>query len=338
MMIIEATKKLIAGEQVSKEEAKQATADIMNGVATEAQIAAYLTALRIKGETVEHITGTAEAMLDACIKIKINKELIDTCGTGGDGLHTFNISTIVAFIVAGCGFPVAKHGNRSISSKCGSADLLKELGVKIDADKEVVERCIEEANFGFIFAPKFHPAMKYAMPVRQQLGYRTIFNIVGPLTNPASVDYQLMGVYDGELTEPLAYVLKNLGRKIALVVHGEDGMDEVSISGKTKISCLKNDKVNTFYIMPEEFGMKRAPLDKIKSTGVKDNAKLTLELLSGEIKEGPIIDVVLLNAGCALFACNKANNIKEGIEMAKDGLLSGKAEQVLEKLIKYSNM
>jgi len=330
-MIKEAIGKVVQNQDLTQNEAIEVMNEIMSGQATEAQIASFITALRIKGETVDEITGSASVMREKVTKIKVEGEIIDTCGTGGDGLHTFNISTISSFVVAGCGIKVAKHGNKSVSSQCGSADLLVNFGVNIDVSPEMIEKCIKEINIGFLFAPKLHLAMKYAIGPRREIGIRTIFNILGPLTNPASATRQLLGVYEKNLTEILANVLKNLGSKRAFVVHGEEGLDEISISARTKISELKEDgEISTYWITPEEFGLKRASLDEIKGGDAQKNLQLALEVLQG--KNGARRDVILLNSAFGILAGGMVNTVQEGIELAKKSIDSGMALEKLERL------
>jgi anthranilate phosphoribosyltransferase len=336
-MIKEVLAKLVEKKDLSEEEARGSMQEIMDGQATPSQIAAFLMALRLKGETVAEITGCARVMREKAVKVKIeSKTILDTCGTGGDARHTFNISTVSALVVAGAGVTVAKHGNRSISSKCGSADLLEKLGVKIDASVEIVEKCLKEADIGFLFAPLFHPAMKYAMPTRQELGLRTIFNILGPLTNPCQASCQLMGVYDGKLTETLVRVLKALGSRRAFVVHGEDGLDEVTTTNSTRISELSSSgEIKTYLFNPEELGIKRTSLLDLSGGDVIENVKITEGILQGE--KGPRRDIVLINAAFGLVAAGKANDLKEGIKLASTSIDSGQAREKLLKLKSISN-
>ncbi|MFH0775939.1 MAG: anthranilate phosphoribosyltransferase [bacterium] len=332
-MIKEAISRVIEGQSLGFDEAKGVMAEIMTGECTPAQISAYITALRMKGETDEEIAGSALAMREKAIKIEAGEDVIDTCGTGGDRLHTFNISTVSAFVVAGAGLPVAKHGNRSVSSKCGSADLLEGLGVKIELTKEQMEACLSEIGFVFLFAPLLHPAMKHAIGPRKEIGIRTIFNILGPLTNPAGAKYQLLGVYDEKLCLRLAQVLKMLGSVSCLVVHGADGLDEASITSETTVAELYQDKIKIYTIAPEDFGLKRATLSEIKGGEVSENARIAEAILSGEEK-GAKRDAVLLNAGLALYSARKTSNILEGIEMAKSSIDSGSSLEILNKLRK----
>ncbi len=279
-MIKNILKMLVKRKNLQEEEARQVMGEIMEGKATPAQIASFLTALRMKGETVAEITGFARAMLEKvdAFSIKIDT-LVDTCGTGGDSLNTFNISTVVAFVVAGAGLSVAKHGNRALSSRCGSADVLEALGVKLTIPKEKVKECLEKIGIGFLFAPCCHPAMKYALAPRQEMGMRTVFNILGPLINPLRANVRLMGVHSSSLTEPLARVLRNLGMRRAFVVWGEDGLDEISINARTKITELKEGKIETYYIRPEDFAMARASLKEIRGGDREENAHIIKNIL-----------------------------------------------------------
>ncbi len=330
-MIREAIAKLVKCEDLSKNEMELAMEEIMTGQALPTQIAAFLTAMRIKGETIDEITGGAETMRRHATKIKTRHPVVlDTCGTGGDECQTFNVSTITAFVVAGAGVIVAKHGNRSVSSRCGSADLLKALGVNIDAEEQTVSKCIDETGIGFLFAPALHKAMQYAIGPRKEIGIRTIFNILGPMTNPAGATNQLLGVYDPGLTELIAKALGRLGSKHALVVHGKDGLDEVTTTDKTMISELKGGRVKTYEISPRDFGIKKAKAGDLKGGEPAENAKIAMDILSGE--KGPKYDIVVLNAGCAIYAADKALSIKEGIRSAEESLESGLALEKLQAL------
>jgi len=351
-MIREMIEKLVKRENLKEEEAIEVMREIMEDKATPAQIASFITALRMKGETIEEITGCAKVMREKATKIKVDKDnivdldwdeinvdyetIIDTCGTGGDGTKTFNISTVTAFVVAGAGFLVAKHGNRSVSSECGSADVIKGLGINLDIPVEKVKECIEKIGIGFLFAPLYHSAMKYALGPRREIGIRTIFNILGPLTNPAGANVQVLGVYNPDLTETMASVLKNLGSRSALVIYGEGSLDEISIIGRTKISQLKDGQIKTYYIQPEDFGFKKAILEQIKGGDALKNAQIIIDILSGKEK-GAKRDIILLNAAAAFFAADAVKDVKEGIEMAKKSLDSGRALKKLEDLIKFSN-
>ena len=337
-MIRDAIKKLVDGEDLAETEAVQVMQEIMDGEATPSQIAAFVTALRIKGETVEEVSGLARVMREKSVRIctKIAPELlIDTCGTGGGRLNTFNVSTTAAFVVAGAGIAVAKHGNRAMSGKCGSADVLEALGVEIILSAEQVGKCIDEAGTGFMFAPTHHPAMKYAVTPRKEIGIRTVFNILGPLTNPAGAKRQLMGVFEPHLTELMAGVLRTLGSDRAMVVHGLDGLDELSTVGKTKITELKDGELITYEISPEDFGFKRAvPADLSSGEDAEQNARIVEEILEG--KQGPRRDIVLLNAGAAIMVAGKAESLQEGIALAESVIDSGKALSALRSLKKLS--
>ena len=335
-MIREAISKVVDGADLSQEEAAATMNEIMSGEATPAQIACFITALRIKGETVDEITGCAKVMREKVTRIESQADLlVDTCGTGGDGAHTFNISTTAALVAAGAGLHIAKHGNRSVSSRSGSADVLKALGVNIEADAATVGRCIDEVGIGFLFAPALHPAMKYAIGPRREIGIRTIFNILGPLTNPAGATVQVLGVYAPELTETLANVLKNLGSDHVFVVHGADGLDEITITDKTHVSQLADGQVRSFTIDPEDFGISRSDISSLVGGTAEENAQMTLDILKGE--KGPKRDIVLLNSAAAIMAGGKAANLVEGIQLAAESIDSGKALGKLELLRRASN-
>lgn len=336
-MIQQAISKLIEKQNLTIEEATAVMDEIMSGKATDAQIAGFLVALRLKGETIDEITACAKVMREKAsrIKPKNHDKLIDVVGTGGDKSGTFNISTVSAFVTAGAGIPVAKHGNKGVSSKCGSADLLTALGIKIDLEPKKVEQCINEVGIGYMFAPTFHGAMKYAIGPRKELGIRTVFNILGPLTNPAEAPYELMGVFDEKLVEPLAEVLGKLGCKHALLVHG-NGLDEITLEAPTKVAEYRDGHIKTYEIKPTDFGIKLAELKEIKGGSPEDNAKITLDILRGKEK-GAKRNIVLLNAGAAIYVADKANSIKEGIEKAKDSIDSGKALEKLNKLKDWTN-
>lgn len=329
-----AISKVLTGKDLTKVEAEDLMRVIMSGEATPAQIGSFLTALRLKGEAVEEITSFARVMREFAARInpKVSGTLVDTCGTGGDKVKTFNISTAVALVAAGAGIPIAKHGNRSVTSKAGSADVLETLGVKIDLYPPGVERCIEEIGFGFMFAPVFHGAMKYATPVRREIGIRTVFNILGPLTNPANARAQVLGVYDRDLTEILANVLVGLDVRHAMVVHGLDGLDEISNLGKTQISEVKGGEVRTYTVDPKDFGFDLAKPEDIKGYDMEGNAILLIKILKGS--DGPRRDVVLMNSAAAMIVGGKASDFKEGVEVAKEAIDDGKAYEKLRALIK----
>lgn len=334
-MIKEAVTKIVSGSDLTLTEASEVMGEIMQGEATPAQIGAFLTALRMKGETVDEIAGCAKAMRDNAIAVKTNQsELVDTCGTGGDSSGTFNISTTVAFVAAGAGLTVAKHGNRSISSNCGSADLLQALGVNLEINAEQVGQCIDEVGIGFMFAPLLHPAMKHAMGPRKELGLRTIFNILGPLSNPAGAKRQLLGVYDSNLTELIAEVLRALGSENAFVVHGSDGLDELSVTGVNRVSHLHDGKVDTYSLDPQELGLSKAKIGDLAGGTAEENVTITKALLQGE--PGPKRDIVLLNAAAVMVTGGIAKDLKEGLVLAADSIDSGKALKKIDELAKKS--
>ncbi|MBP1710222.1 MAG: anthranilate phosphoribosyltransferase [Deltaproteobacteria bacterium] len=335
-MIKEAIDKAVRRIDLPEAEMMAAMEEIMGGEASPAQIAAFITALRMKGETVEEVTGAARIMRQKATRVNAcATTIVDTCGTGGDKLNTFNISTTTAFVVAAAGIIVAKHGNRAVSSGCGSADVLEALGVNISVDQEIVEECIQQIGIGFLFAPKLHGAMKYAIGPRREIGIRTIFNMLGPLTNPAGATAQLLGVYDPKLTEMFADVLKNMGTKRAFIVHGLDGLDEVTITGETRVAELKDGIVRTYNIHPKDYVGTTYPLDDIRGGDPTTNAQITRDVLSG--KPGACRDVVLMNAALAIVAGEKAANIKEGVKVAADCIDSGIAVKKLQALIEMSN-
>lgn len=336
MIFTETIATVVARHNLKEEEAYAAMTAIMSGQATDAQIAGLITALRMKGETGEEITGFARAIRAKALKVKTSKDgLVDTCGTGGDMMHTFNISTTAAFVVAACGIPVAKHGNRSVSSRCGSADVLEALGVKISLPPAAVARCIDETGIGFLFAPAFHAAMKYAVRARKEVGIRTVFNLLGPLVNPAGAAIQLIGVYDPDLTEPLAAVLSRLGAEVALVVHGAGGLDEISTLGPTRITEVRNGKISTYAIDPETLGIPRATVAELRGGDPRENAAITLRILKGE--PGPRQDIAVVNAAAVLFAAGKVKDLTEGIKPAQEAIRSGEALRKLKLLQQYTN-
>ena len=335
-MIREAIAKIVRGENLREAEMMTVMTEVMDGEATPAQIAAFITALRIKGETVEEVTGAARIMRQKATRIDARSSVIvDTCGTGGDGLNTFNISTTAAFVVAAAGLVVAKHGNRAVSSGCGSADVLEALGVKIDAAPEIVEECLHEIGLGFLFAPRLHGAMKHAIGPRREIGIRTIFNMLGPLTNPAGATAQLIGVYDPKLTEMFAGVLKNLGTKRAFVVHGSDGLDEATVTGPTRVAELKDGLVTTYDIYPVEIFGGVYDAAELRGGDAAANARITTEILNGEA--GARRNIVVLNAALAIVAGGKAGTIRDGIAVAEECIDSGAALKKLEGLIAHSH-
>jgi anthranilate phosphoribosyltransferase len=333
--IKEAIQKVVDGQSLPDAEAERAMTEIMQGEATPAQIGAYLTALRMKGETVDEITGSARAMRHKAVRVRANDPLVvDTCGTGGDRRHTFNISTTSAFVVAGAGITVAKHGNRSVSSSSGSADVLKALGVAIELKPAQVEECLNQVGVGFLFAPLFHAAMQHAMGPRREIGVRTLFNLMGPLTNPAGAAIQVMGVYAPELTDLIGQVLMKLGSRHCYVVHGEDGLDEITTTGRTKICEGKNGRIQCYHLDPKDVGLKKARIDELKGGSPEENATITAAILKGE--KGPKRDIVLFNAAPALVACGKASTLQEAVKLAGAVIDSGAAWDKLESLRQWS--
>lgn len=337
-MIRETIARLVAGENISREDAYKTMLEIMSGEATESQIAGFLVALRMKGETVDEIVGAALAMREKAEKLKANKEIVlDTCGTGGDNASTFNISTAAAIIASAAGAVVAKHGNRAISSKSGSADVLKALGLNLDGlDIHKAERALNEIGLAFLFAPLHHKSMRFAAPVRRDLGVRTLFNMLGPLTNPAGANRQLIGVYSKTLVEPVANVLKELGSQAAMVVHGEPTMDEISLCGKTYVSELRLGKINSYEITPEEFGFKRVSQDELVVRNIDESVEAFMIAIRGQ--KSPFYDAVLLNAGAAIYVAGIAPDMKSGIERARDLTAKGSAEKKLHALIEITGL
>ncbi|MBU0687240.1 MAG: anthranilate phosphoribosyltransferase [Candidatus Margulisbacteria bacterium] len=336
-MIKTAIKKVLDNQNLTKEEAELTMNFIMDGNATPSQISALLIALRCKGESIEEITGFASSMREHATKIfPKEKNLVDTCGTGGDVSGSFNISTVAAFVAAGAGVRVAKHGNRSVSSKCGSADLLEALGVKIDIPPQKVEECINEVGIGFIYAPKFHGAMKHAMPTRREIGIRTVFNILGPITNPAGAKHQILGVFSEKLTETMANVLKNLGATEAMIVHGMDGLDEISISDKTKVSHLKNGKIKNYFIKPEDLKLKKYPHQEILGGSVEENKNIATQILNGTEK-GAKRAITLINAAAAILVSGLAKDLKQAKDLAERAIDTGDALEKLNKMIGFTN-
>jgi anthranilate phosphoribosyltransferase len=344
-MIHEALAKIVAEEDLSRVEAEAAMEQILSGEASDALIASLLTALRMKGETVDELVGFATAMRRHATPIFPGSSpvaieaLVDTCGTGGDASGTFNVSTAAAFVVAGAGVHVAKHGNRSISSRCGSADVLEHLGVRIDLPPERVARAIEEVGIGFLFAPAVHAATRHAMTARRALRMRTVFNLLGPLTNPAGASAQVVGVYEASLTELMARALGELGVKRAFVVHGADGLDEISIAGVTYIAELRDTVVRSYTVTPEDFGLRRAPLEAIRGGDAAQNAKIIHKVLGRSLvyrEHGPHREIVLANAAAALVASGRATDFLNGVRLATQSIDSGAARQKLEALIAFS--
>lgn len=335
-MIREAIKKVIAGQNITEHEMMSVMSEIMDGHATDAQIACLFTALRMKGETVEEIVGAARIMRQNATAVRVASQgpLVDTCGTGGDGAHTFNISTASAFVAAGAGVRVAKHGNRSVSSRSGSADVMEALGIDITISPEAIARCIDQVGIGFLFAQKMHPAMRHAARTRSEIGIRTLFNILGPLSNPADADMQVLGVYDEALIQIIGRALQMLGRTRALVVHGYDGLDELSISGPSMICEVNCGMVKTYTIKPADLGLTEAPVHAIQGGGPQENAVIVTRVLKGE--QGPHRDIVLVNAGAAIMLAGLADTIVEGMRCAARSIDTGMAMDKLLQLKRLS--
>ncbi len=326
---------IVARQDLDEDQIGEMMSEILSGSATDAQVGAFMAALATKGETFTELAGSARAMRGKAKRIQVGETtVVDTCGTGGDLKGTFNISTTTAFVVAGCGVTVAKHGNRSVSSQCGSADVLEALGVKLDTDPEIVEEAVQEIGIGFLFAPIYHGAMKHAARARKEVGLRSIFNMLGPLTNPAGANCQLLGVYAPELTEMFARALQRLGARRAFVVHGHDGLDEMSVCAPSRVTELKNGMIRTADVDPEDFFSETAPADALAGGSAQENAHITRGILSG--KKGPARNVVLLNAAAALMAADKAEDYRKGISLAENAIDSGAAETKLDQLIRFS--
>lgn len=334
-MIKEAILKVFRKENLSYQEAEEVMNEIMEGKATAVQMSSYLTALSMKGETVDEITASAAAMRSHCVRLLHEMDVLEIVGTGGDGSNSFNISTTSALVISAAGVPVAKHGNRAASSKCGAADVLEALGVNIGVQPEVSTALLEQIGICFLFAQNYHIAMKYVAPVRKELGIRTIFNILGPLANPAGANMELMGVYDEALVEPLAQVLANLGVKRAMVVYGTDGLDEISMSAPTKVCEVRDGSFTSYMLTPEEFGFARCGKEELAGGTPTENAEITREILSGAA--GAKRDAVLLNSGAAIYLAGKAASIRDGVQMAKEMIDSGKALEQLEVFARISN-
>jgi anthranilate phosphoribosyltransferase len=335
-MIKEAITRLVEGENLSQEHSASVMNEIMNNEATEAQIGSFVTALRMKGETVSEITGMAQTMREKSLNVPIslkNKKLVDTAGTGGDGQNTMNVSTAAAIVASAAGAKVAKHGNRAVSSMCGSADILEAVGVKVDLSPDGVTRCIDEVGIGFMFAPIFHPAMRYAATPRRDIGIRTVFNILGPLTNPANADAQVLGVADSKIGHLMAQSLALLGTQRAMVVHGNDGMDELSITGATSIWELSHGEISSYTIAPEDVNMKRAELKDLQGGNLERNRDLFNSVLQGI--PSPALDIVLLNAAATLVVAEEAKNLSVGVERAREAIVSGAA---LEKIGAFAKL
>lgn len=336
MNIQQAIAQLVAGANLTEPEMVEVMNQVMTGEATPIQVGAFLTALRIQGETVEEVTGAARVMREKASHVDAGEGcVLDTCGTGGDGKNTFNISTTVAFVVAAAGITVAKHGNRAVSSGSGSADVLGALGVRIDVPKETVERCLREVGLGFLFAPALHGAMKYAAAPRREVGIRTIFNLLGPLTNPANASHQLLGIYDGALIETVAQVLGNLGSQRAMVVHGDEGLDEISLCGPTSVADWRDGAVHRYTLDPEEFGFEKCPADRFTAADPDECAAMVTAVLKGE--RGAPRDVVLINSGAALWVSERVPAMADGIELARERIDSGAALEKLQHLARVTN-
>jgi anthranilate phosphoribosyltransferase len=335
-LINASVRKLVEGSDLERSEMHDVFASMMDGHSNDIQKSALLVALKMKGETVDEITGAAEAMRERVVPLGIDAdELVDTCGTGGDGKGTFNISTLAAFVAAGAGVRVAKHGNRAVSSSCGSADLLSELGVKIDAEPERMTDALRANGVSFLFAPKMHPAMAAVVPVRRELGVRTIFNVLGPLTNPAFAKRQVLGVYSPRLVELVAHVLRALGSEHALVVHSSDGLDEISVSSSTHVAELRNGKITTYELTPEDLGLQRYSSDDVLGGDAKTNAGIAMEIF--ERKNGARRAIVLANAAAAIYVSGRAGSIREAIALAAESIDSGAALEKLQGLVRASN-
>lgn len=339
-MIKEAIQLLVERKDLSFEHAQQSMREIMNGEATPAQIGAFLTSLRMKGETVEEITAFATVMREHSVRINphVNGRTVDTCGTGGDVLKTFNVSTTAALVASAAGVPIAKHGNRSVTSKCGSADVLEAMGVNLNIPPSTVQRAIEEVGIGFMFAPAFHPVMKNVIIPRREIGVRTVFNILGPLTNPANATGQVLGVYDSKLVEPMANVLKKLGTEEAIIVHGTDGLDEISTVGKTRMAWLKDGQIGTKEITPQDLGLRTARPNEVSGFDVDQSARLIVYLLNGSANRDPArLEMVLANAAAALVVGGKAEDLASGIAIARESVMSGSAYDRLRQLVAFTN-
>ena len=334
-MIRQAIFKVSKKENLTYDEAYRTMDEIMSGAASEVQMSSYLTAMAMKGETIDEITASAEAMRNHCIRLLNDVDALEIVGTGGDGSNTFNISTTSSIVISAAGVPVAKHGNRSASSKCGAADVLEELGVNIQIEPDKSLQCLKENNICFLFAQNYHIAMRYVASVRRELGIRTIFNILGPLTNPAGATMQVLGVYDKELVEPLAKVLNNLGVKSALSVYGIDGMDEISVSDKTCVCEIRDGEIKSYEIDPSEFGFEKCSIEDLVGGDPKENARITLDILKGQ--KGPKRNAVVLNSAAGLYVAGAAESIGDGVKIAEDMIDSGKALQQLENFIEFTN-
>ncbi len=338
-MIRDGIQKLIEGNNLSFEESEEIMREVMSGKTTGSQTAAFLTALRMKGEVVEELIAFTSVMRSNCCTIqpKVRGRLVDTCGTGGDKIKTFNVSTAAAFVIAGAGISVAKHGNRAVTSKSGSADVLEKLGLNLTLDPKAIKNIIEKVGVGFMFAPAFHPAMKYAAETRREIGIRTVFNVLGPLTNPACANAQLLGVYDTKLVVPMAFALEKLGCIEAMVVHGVDGLDEISTVGKTVIAHLKKGIVAKLEMAPSNFGVKTASVGDLQSSTAEESAEILFKILSGKTMDDAKTEIVLVNSAAGIIVGGKGENFAEGMEIARKSIASGAAYNKLIELVKASN-
>lgn len=334
-MIDKAIYDIMAGRDLSLDMTRAVMTQMMEGKATDSQLGAFLAAMRLKGETIKEITACAEVMREKCLKLNPKTDVLDIVGTGGDELYSFNISTVSAFVVAAGGVPVAKHGNRSVSSKCGSADVLEALGANISLDAVQSERVLAETGMCFMLAQVYHSAMKHVAHVRRELGVRTIFNILGPLANPAGANMQLLGVYDENLVEPLAGVLNNLGVKRAMVVHGHDGLDEITLTGTSTICEVADGRINSYFITPEQFGLSRCELSELTGGAPPENANIARRILSGE--KGPKRDTVVLNAACCLYMGKNDITMRQCVRLAQELIDSGKAMSKLNEFVRVTN-
>jgi anthranilate phosphoribosyltransferase len=336
MSIQQALEQVLTGHDLTSEQMQSAMNIIMQGEATSAQIAGFIVALRMKGESVDELAAAARVMRSLSSKVEINAQpLVDTCGTGGDGQKTFNISTASSIVAASAGVKIAKHGNRSVSSKSGSADVLEALGVKLEVTPQKIAQCVEQIGIGFMFAPMHHSCMKHAIGARKELGVRTLFNLLGPLTNPANASRQVLGVFDDQWLQPLARVLQSLGTEHALVVHAQDGLDEISIASATNICELRDGEVSSYQVTPADCGLKTSSLDTIKVNNVTDSANMITAVLNGE--SSPAADIVCLNAGAAIYVAGKTGTLKQGVQLAAEQLSSKAAQKKLAQLVEFTN-
>lgn len=336
-MVVSALPRLAAGGSLEREEAREVMLTLMRGEASDAQIAALLMGLRVKGESPDELAGFAEAMRESAVELRVEGgPLADTCGTGGDGMGTFNISTTAAFIAAGAGLRIAKHGNRGVSSRCGSADVLEALGVRVEIEPERVRECIESVGMGFLYAPRFHPAMRHVMPARREMGIPTVFNLLGPLTNPAHATCQVLGASTAERASLLAHTLASLGVERAFVVHGSDGMDEFTIAGANQVWEIRQGEVTNYLVDPEDLGIPRATAAELAGGDADENARIVRSILSGE-EQGPRLRVSLLNAAAVLVAGGLAEDLRDGLGLAESAVRQGAALKILERMVGFTN-